>query len=291
MRGWHLTKNADLIHWYQATCVCFSYACAAFTRNATIEGNLLKEDYLLDSFTQGKKMKKTILIGLSVCFVFGIMASCDKKDKEKEVKEAVEQLEKTGKKMAEAGSKMAEKSFHYHLKVRIDPFLNQLEAEAWIQQPPSPLFYLHKNLVIKRVDADGHGVAFRPDSSASPLPYTVGSPTVVEAQDISQLHITYCGEIKEIVNGVNMISPELVELAYYSAWYPIFQGMTDYTFEIETSVPTGFLTTTNGLLKKQWQEKDRTTSLWTSYQPAWDMVLLSSPQYAPAGRPIQRHPG
>ena len=75
-----------------------------------------------------------------------------------------------------------------------------------------------------------------------------------------------------------MIGAELVELALYSAWYPLYQGMKDYTFDLEVSLPVGFLTTTNGMQTRQWEEAGRSVSEWTSYKPGWDIVLIASPQ-------------
>ena len=80
MRGYYGTKNVKRLHRYRATCLWSSYAYSAFLRNSSlqnrfrfssltidpaasprfvaIEGNLLKEGYLLDSF-QPQKLKDT----------------------------------------------------------------------------------------------------------------------------------------------------------------------------------------------------------------------------------------
>jgi hypothetical protein len=168
---------------------------------------------------------------------------------------------------------------HYRLKVRVDPALHKLEAEAWIQQPPSSRFYLQKGFAIRQITADGNEVAFHEGSSPDSSRYAkMGTPIVVEAKNLQQLHVKYGGEMKEVVNEVNMIGVELVELALYSAWYPLYKGMIDYTFELEISMPVGFLTTTNGMQTRQWEEASRSVSTWTSYKPGWDMVLIASSQ-------------
>jgi len=168
-------------------------------------------------------------------------------------------------------------ALHYNLKVRVDPASQKLEAEVWIQQPPSSRFCLHKGLAARRVAADGKLVAFHQNSSSDSLPYTVGSPVLLEVDEPQQLHVEYGGELREAVSGVNMITPKLVELAYYSAWYPIFQGLLVYTFEMETNIPVGFVTTTNGLKRRQWERDSRCITLWTSYKPGSDLVLIASP--------------
>ena len=171
-----------------------------------------------------------------------------------------------------------ESSPHYRLKARLEPARHRLEAEVWIERPPSRTCYLHKGLVVRRATVDGKEVAFHRDEAAEPLPYvSVATAVVVEAKECQQLYMKYSGDIPEVVNGVNMLTPELVELAYYSAWYPVFPGMINSTFEIEMDAPAGFVATTNGRLKDHREQAGRAVTIWESYQPGFDLVLLASP--------------
>ncbi len=168
--------------------------------------------------------------------------------------------------------------FHYRLQVRVEPAQHKLEAEATIEHPPSSRFYLYKGLTVRQVAADGKPVGFHLDSSLAPLPFSQGSAAVVvEAPDVQNLRIKYGGEISEVVNGVNMISPQLVELALYGAWYPLFEGLKNFTFEVQANFPQGFPTTTNGLRREQRNEDERSITVWTSLTPGFDIVLLASP--------------
>ena len=168
--------------------------------------------------------------------------------------------------------------FHYRLQVRIEPALHRLEAEAWIQHPPASPFYLYKGLSVREVIADGKSVPFHLDSSAAPLPYSpMASAVAVDAKDVQQLQVKYSGEISEVVSGINLITPDLVELAFYTAWFPVYEGIKWYTFELEANLPQGFVTTTNGLEKSRRSEPGRSVTHWTSYEPGIDMVLLASP--------------
>ncbi len=179
------------------------------------------------------------------------------------------------------GSASAEKAaLHYRLQVRIQPALHQLEAEAWIRHPPASQFYLFKGLSVREVIADGRPVPFHTDSSAAPLPYVPMATAVdVDAQDIQQLQVTYGGEISEVVAGVNMITPDLVELASYAGWYPEYQGARRFTFELQANVPKDFVTITNGRKKSVDAEQGRLITEWSSYETGMDMVLLASPHF------------
>jgi len=168
--------------------------------------------------------------------------------------------------------------FHYRLQVRIEPALHTLEAEAWIQHPPESRFYLYKGLSVRQVIADGKPVAFHADSAAARLPYAADAGAVaVDTQDVQLLDVKYGGEISQVVSGVNMITADLVELALYSAWFPMFQAMKWYSFELEATLPKGFVTTTNGLEKVQREQEGRGVTVWASYKPGDDIVLLASP--------------
>jgi len=178
-----------------------------------------------------------------------------------------------------AGSARAEaaQGMHYRVKVRIDPASHRLEAEVWIQQPPTARFFLNREFSVREVLADGKRVPFRRDEAGEGLPFVLAAgPVVAEAKDPRQLYVKYDGEMREVANAVNLISPDLVELAYYSAWYPLF-GMADATFEIELDMPAGWLATTNGQLKKQREKGGRAVTLWASYRPGFDLALFASP--------------
>jgi hypothetical protein len=169
-------------------------------------------------------------------------------------------------------------AFHYRLQVRIEPTTHELQAEAWIHDPPSSRFYLYKGLSVHQVTADGKAISFHLDSTAAPLPYSPAAvATATEAQDVRLLHIQYGGEISEVVSGVNLIQPDLVELALYTAWFPMFEKMKSFSFDLETDLPRGFSCVTNGAQNARREQNGRSISAWSSYSSGVDIVLLASP--------------
>ncbi len=181
--------------------------------------------------------------------------------------------------MTGTGFSEKKEDFHYYTKARIEPALHRLEAEVWIQNPPSSHFYLQKGFALRQATVEGKAVRFHPDASAAPSMFAqLGTPTVVEAENPHQLYLRYDGEIKEAIWECNMIGPDLAELALYSAWFPLFEGWKEFSFEMEINTPVSYLTTTNGQLQKQWKEAGRTITSWTSYAPGIDMVLFASPR-------------
>ena len=168
---------------------------------------------------------------------------------------------------------------HYRLRVRVEPATHMLSADVWIQHPPESRFYLYKGFSVRQVEADGKAAPFQLDASAPKLPYSPGAVAFsVDAPKAKELHIQYGGALSEVIAGVNMISPELVELALYSAWFPMFSDLKECTFDAETNLPAEFLTTTNGEQMAEREQAGRRITEWRSFKRGMDIVLLASPR-------------
>ncbi|HUT62591.1 MAG TPA: hypothetical protein VMZ04_01415 [Anaerolineae bacterium] len=172
---------------------------------------------------------------------------------------------------------------HYLLNVRINPSSGGIECKIKIQHPPDSLFYLNQNLKIRRITADGRTVSFHRKSFSKPLPYSVGTAVVVEANAREELLVEYSGFLTEVINNVNMVNSDLVELAYYAAWFPIFQGNNLFNFTLNADLPSDFITTSNGILEHQQQRQGRNITQWASFKPDFDIVLLASPHLQKVG--------
>ncbi len=167
---------------------------------------------------------------------------------------------------------------HYTLRVQVDPAVQRLEAEVWIRNPPAMRFYLHSGFAVRRIEIRGKTVAFHEDPGAQKLPFSPAARAVViDAPRAGALHIVYGGVMKERRAGVNEIAPELVELACYSAWYPVFEGLKEYRFDLEARLPESFTAVTNGRQRIERRQDGWVIWRWESYRPGLDIVLLASP--------------
>lgn len=169
---------------------------------------------------------------------------------------------------------------HYRITARIDPAAQSLAVEAWIQRPPAANFYLHEDFTLTRVEADGKEVGFHEDAAAERIAFLpIGVHVAVEAVGVRELHVAYEGSIREPVAKVNMITPDLVEMALYCAWLPLFEDLPEATFELEVDLPAGYVVIANGRQGKQRSEGGRARTRWSSQRPAVDIVLVASPHF------------
>ena len=164
---------------------------------------------------------------------------------------------------------------HYLLKVRIEPSANRIESEVTIQHAPDSDFYLHPNMGIHRVVADGQAVSFQRDASDR-------AQVRVEGDVHQDLLIEYsgslpAGSLPEMSERVSRVNADLVELALYAGWYPRFENANHFDFQLEADLPQDFVTVTNGLLKEQLLDQGRNRTRWVSLKPDFDIVLLASP--------------
>lgn len=166
----------------------------------------------------------------------------------------------------------------YSIDVRINPSSNQIHGMARIQNPPDSCFYLNKNFQITKITANEQPLPFhRIDSEY--LPYTVGTAIVIDGDYPNNLSIEYTGAIDHVINNVNTIQADLVELALYAAWYPLFRSAGNFEFEMNVDLPSGYVTTTNGVLDHQQEVDGRCSSHWNAFDACSDIVLIASPHF------------
>ena len=169
------------------------------------------------------------------------------------------------------------KGLFYRLVVKINPDLKQINAEVIIQNPLDSVFYINKNFKILTLSANGRKIPFHlvPDET---LPMSVGTAVRIDGEYSGVIVIEYTGTIDDVINNVNMIQPDLVELASYSAWYPIYKGMIHFGYELEINLPSSYITTTNGILMQSQAGNGSTRSTWRSSDSCFDIVIISSPK-------------
>ena len=162
----------------------------------------------------------------------------------------------------------------YRMRVIVEPANNFIESTVIIQNPPDSCFFLHPDLRIRQLTADGNQMPFHRDST-NMIPYSTGRAVILEESPVKELIVQYEGRLTGMINGVNCIQKDLVELAYYASWFPVFKSC-EFQFRLETDLPRDYLATTNGILAEEIQTRDRIIHRWISHHSDFDVVLVAS---------------
>ncbi len=168
----------------------------------------------------------------------------------------------------------------YKINVRIAPASGKIECRIEIENPSDSCFILNKDMGIDNISADGASVSYQKydtDILPNSAIFNIGSPIP------KNLIIEYSGEIKSEafrpeIRNVNMIKPELVELATYVSWYPrLMHNKNSFNFQINIDLPSDFSAVTNGYLIDEKIESDHLFSEWKSFKPCSDILILAAP--------------
>lgn len=176
---------------------------------------------------------------------------------------------------------------HYDVTVRVTPSTSKIEATARLRlscfDGGALTFYLNRALTIREVALDGSActVARGPEE---PLPYvdsavswSVDCPQSTVAEPV--LEVAYSGALAETYAAVNQVTEELVELAIYAAWYPIFVDARPFTSELRVELPEAMQAISRGRVAESRTEGDQRIEHWVAHTPARDLVLLASPYF------------
>ena len=82
---------------------------------------------------------------------------------------------------------------------------------------------------------------------ADPPPYVdIARPLKLESSDCSSVRLKYSGQVCQLIADVNTISPKLVELAIYSAWFPFSPDIPFFSYDLTVTLPPKCVVATNG---------------------------------------------
>jgi len=179
--------------------------------------------------------------------------------------------------------------------VRLDPATGRLEGTARTtlrHHRRHPLvFFLNQGLAVTGVELDGRQATMAPASGSLPYVKGVRAYRVVteghEPRVVTSVTVRYAGRLPERMAQVNGIGADLVELALYAGWYPIFQGTARLTNDLEVHLPAGFKVVGRGKRISAWQvDPGQRVERWRAEIPGHDITLLASPHF----RQIRRGP-
>ena len=161
-------------------------------------------------------------------------------------------------------------------EVVLDPAGRALSARYRITGHPAGAWWLHDGLRIVSCRVDGLAVEPRRLLAAAPAPFgprihPVELPT---AGELLELRVE--GRIGQLEAGVNCLGPELIELAVYAAWHPVFPSLPRFAYTLDLEVRGEGAVAANGLRGRSGQGRTR----WRSMAPGVDIALIWAPSLA-----------
>ncbi len=190
----------------------------------------------------------------------------------------------------------------YWLNVQVEPEtgLLQVEGEILLSQIPelqqTLFFNLHSSFTIKEIRIAERQAAFtaEPNSRTRTVPASkmvmVRIPAEVDRKNAA-LRLTYQGKLQDIPEWGSRdgqrfglddeISPERVELASYSNWYPFWYYGVHFDFEMEVSLPEDWIVVCNGVKRREETIEERKVTFWAGTR-ANDIVILAAPDFKTA---------
>jgi hypothetical protein len=169
----------------------------------------------------------------------------------------------------------------YRIYTKIEPVNNMIECSVEIENPADSSFFLNKDMNISRLEADGIEAKYILKESDESLFMPNSRRVILQSGIPKKLFIKYSGKFvngnyPQMISNVNMILPDIVELALYLTWYPIFKN-SGINFELSTDLPDNFSVVTNGRFDEEKKENGRSITKWKSFSSGMDIVILAAP--------------
>ena len=168
----------------------------------------------------------------------------------------------------------------YFINAKIYPEFHHIEVSGKLVDLPKQdqiTFYLNKNFVIQKfgIIDDMWKYFFDLDGEA-PQYVAIARPVHIILEE-DTVEFQYYGTVNDFIDDVNIIVPDLVELAIYSAWFPFIPGVLfDYSLEIE--LPNEYTVISNGVITSEKQNDQCTIYHVSSIMPTLDIVICASPK-------------
>ena len=187
----------------------------------------------------------------------------------------------------------------YDLKVNIEPVNGTIAVQGAVDVPssdatPSTLkFNLHQTMEITRLLIDGKlaTFAYAPMEGSLPLPATravVVNLPAAPSQSSIHMEIAYQGRLEVLPEfGASpdmrhsmddQIDSRMVELAFYSSWFPQFAFGQPVKSELTLSLPLNWISICSGKRTEERIAAGRAITHWSSVKDV-DIVILASPDY------------
>lgn len=142
---------------------------------------------------------------------------------------------------------------HYKLQAVIRPDQHFVKVSGVLSgvEEQQGRFYLNENMEILSASADGQEIAFVMDREGERQPVdTVSRPVTFDNRG-ETFGLSYQGILPDVMAEVNGVQEGLVELCYYSGWYPKPARMGEmFTYALDLVLPKDYEVAANGNIEE-----------------------------------------
>jgi hypothetical protein len=174
---------------------------------------------------------------------------------------------------------------HYEIRVELDPSEHFLRASTSIHFPTDRRgaieLYLNDGFEVASADVNGISAGFSWGSPDETLPYVDAARALIVAPvgetAARSVSIAYHGKISKPLAEVNMVEPDLTELAIYAAWYPVLATGEHFTYRLQVTAPREYSLLSRGeRISATDSGGDRRTEVWEAAVPDRDVQLVAA---------------
>ncbi len=179
---------------------------------------------------------------------------------------------------------------NYDMRCEMVPAKRSLAATALItigalrDDVSSVRVFLHREFAVKSASREGHPLKVTyPDSSKDMLlfsrtgvPIDISLDRPLRKGGKGEIEIEYGGEMTSVIDGINLISESLVELAMYSSWFPLLHDGTHFTYSLRVTLPLNTVCVTDGELVQKTEESGKAVYSFRRTHQGFDIPLLAS---------------
>jgi hypothetical protein len=168
----------------------------------------------------------------------------------------------------------------YTIEVGIDPATSEINVTGRLENAcaaDSLRLYLNKHFRLEEVRDSAGRIPTYFDTAGTPLPYTDVTRRVIMERTPCTFSFQYRGQITDTLMNVNMVTPDLVELASYSGWYFESPDFRQIRFDVTATLPAGWFVTGNGREVSAEATSGYTRVRFTDAGPGFDIVLVAAP--------------
>lgn len=190
---------------------------------------------------------------------------------------------------AAANQPAAPRAVHYEIAAEIAPARQHVDARVLLTveaagETSSLRVFLHEELSLRSARLGEHAlpVTVLPRSaqalpnSPTAVPMDIGLPLRLAKGERATVELVYDGVVTRTINGVNLVSEPLTELALYSAWYPVLAGAREFTCDLRATLPAGYVVLSDGEERERHEDEAHTRARFTRSLPGSDVVLIAA---------------